>query len=183
MSTVNIAPGDLVLKDPSASQVYRFSWDLLGSGVTIAFSKFKVTGANALGRALTLPVTSLTFDGINIQVTTGVAHGYSTADVITIAGALEEDYNQAYIVTVLTPTTFEAQAVGLPATATGTITAAKGLDQGSILTDAPYNDRFTEVRFTGGVLGAQYVIANRIVTNEAVIQIKERSFQILIENL
>lgn len=42
--------------------------------------------------------------------------------------------------------------------------------------------RSTQLRLTGGTLGARYEIANRIVTSETPAQTKERSCYILIED-
>lgn len=51
-------------------------------------------------------------------------------------------------------------------------------DNASILTGS----RKTQVRLSGGTLGQQYEVTNRIVTNETPAQTKERSFSILVQN-
>lgn len=70
-------------------------------------------------------------------------------------------------------------------TSTFTVTAihpagdvALVLDQASILT----GNRKTQVRATGGTLGALYLIRNQVVTTEAPTETKERSVQVLLEN-
>jgi hypothetical protein len=50
-------------------------------------------------------------------------------------------------------------------------------DNESIVTGS----RKTQLRLAAGTLGQTYEIANKIVTNEAPIQIKERSFRLLVE--
>lgn len=52
-------------------------------------------------------------------------------------------------------------------------------DQESILA----GNRKTQLRLTAGTLGQTYEVANKITTNESPSQIKERSFQIVIQNL
>lgn len=51
-------------------------------------------------------------------------------------------------------------------------------DQESILA----GNRSTQLRLTGGTLGAQYRIHDKIVTNETPAQTKERSFYLLVED-
>jgi len=51
-------------------------------------------------------------------------------------------------------------------------------DQESVLAGL----RHTQVRLSGGTLGARYRIDNKIVTNETPAQTKERSFILMIQN-
>jgi len=44
------------------------------------------------------------------------------------------------------------------------------------------DNRFTQVRLTGGTLNQVYEIANKIVTNETPAQTKELSFRVLVQN-
>lgn len=53
------------------------------------------------------------------------------------------------------------------------------LDNASILT----GNRKTQVRVTGGTVGAVYTLTNTIVTNESPAQTKERSIRLLLEQL
>lgn len=71
-------------------------------------------------------------------------------------------------------------------TSTWTITAVAPVgdttltkDQESILA----GNRKTQVRLTAGLLGGEYQVANKIVTNESPAQTIERSFRVVIENL
>lgn len=68
-------------------------------------------------------VTSITRAGAVATVTTGAAHGRSTDDWVTIAGAAQSDYNGTFQITVTGGSTFTYAVGGTPATpATGTIT-------------------------------------------------------------
>ncbi len=71
-------------------------------------------------------------------------------------------------------------------TSTFTITALKPANDTALTKDTPTimaGSRTTQIRLIGGTLGARYEIANTIVTNETPAQTKERSFQLLIEQL
>jgi hypothetical protein len=74
-----------------------------------------------------LTVTSITRSGSLVTVTTDDEHGYSVDDFITIAGAVETDYNGAIrVYSVPTSTTFTYVITSTPTTpATGTITAQR----------------------------------------------------------
>ncbi len=68
-------------------------------------------------------VSTLTRVGSTATVTTGAAHGLSTGEVVTIAGAGEADYNGTFDITVTSATQFTFTVTGTPATpATGVIT-------------------------------------------------------------
>ena len=81
------------------------------------------------GNATAATVSSLTSAGtipeITATATTSSAHGYSTGDRVTIAGALEGAYNGTFTIRVTSTTVFTYRIVsGTPAAnATGTITA------------------------------------------------------------
>lgn len=195
MSVILIQPGDCVVQDPAASKVYAFDWstDNLALGAIIPVvtgsSAFKITGLNPQGLTLNLVVTSLVYVDPILTITTAAPHGYSAADFITLAGLpVAPDSNGMNgtwpIVTVPTPTTFTFGFGGYaaPSSSIG-VTVSRGLDQTSILTGAPYNSRWTQLRFTpNGVRGGLFEIANRIITNETPGQAKELSFQILVQD-
>ena len=72
----------------------------------------------------TTSVSSILRVSTTATVTTGSSHGYSTGDLITIAGADQSDYNGTFSVTYDGATTFTYTVSGSPTTpATGTITA------------------------------------------------------------
>lgn len=70
-------------------------------------------------------VSSITRSSTTATVTTAAAHGYSTGNRITIAGAIQEDYNGTFEVTVTGSATFTYTVANSPTTpATGTLTAS-----------------------------------------------------------
>lgn len=80
------------------------------------------------GNGSSVSVTALTSAGTAPSITatvTATAHGFSTGDRVTIAGAAQDAYNGTFVVTVTDANTFTYAVVsGTPATpATGTITA------------------------------------------------------------
>lgn len=81
------------------------------------------------GNASSVSISTLTSTGtapnITATATTGAAHGYSTGDRVTIAGAEQDAYNGTFTIVVTGATTFTFQVVsGTPAAAaTGTLTA------------------------------------------------------------
>ena len=75
--------------------------------------------------AQTINVTSITRSGTTATVTTPNSHNLATGVTVTIAGAVETDYNIAAVVTVTSNTTFTYTVAGSPTSpATGTITAS-----------------------------------------------------------
>lgn len=70
-------------------------------------------------------VTSITRSGTTATVTTSTTHGFSQGHTVTIAGAVESDYNgQIEVLAVPSDTTFTYSVSNSPTTpATGTITA------------------------------------------------------------
>jgi len=200
MSTVIVRDGDAVLKDPSDIKVYPFDWDTesLAALVTITASKFKLRGVNAVGQQLLVTISTITRTGGTATVTTAAAHGYSTGDSITIDGAVQDDYNGTFTITKIDATSFSYSVANTPATpATATsdgLTAVAGFDsvsigaQDKVIVTATgsvtlHANRYTQFRFTGGVVGAIYEISNRITTNESPAQTIERSFLLKIEDL
>lgn len=71
-------------------------------------------------RGSTASVTSITRSGSTATVTTASAHGRSTGDYVTIAGATQSQYNGTFQITVTSGSTFTYTVSGTPATpATG----------------------------------------------------------------
>lgn len=69
-------------------------------------------------------VTSITRNGSTVTVTTSADHGYVTGKTITIAGALQTDYNGSYTITVTASNEFTYTIATTPVTpATGSITS------------------------------------------------------------
>ena len=69
-------------------------------------------------------VSGITRSTSTATVTTASAHGFTTGQRVTIAGANQTEYNGAFTITVTGGTTFTYTVTGTPATpATGTITA------------------------------------------------------------
>src|SRR3990167_2636564 len=91
------------------------------SGGVIRFT----AGGNATSASVSTLTSTGTAPEITATATTGAAHGYSTGDRVTIAGAVQDSYNGTFTITVTVATTFTFTVVsGTPATpATGTITA------------------------------------------------------------
>lgn len=74
-------------------------------------------------------VSGITRTGTTATVTTALAHGYTTGDLVHIAGANETDYNIEAEITVQTTTTFDYEVANSPSTpATGTITVDFGTE-------------------------------------------------------
>lgn len=83
-------------------------------------------------------------------------------------------------------------SLNLPALAT--ITASAWIIEGlsadpespiDLVSDAPSvlaGNRATQVRLSGGIPGAEYLVTNRITTNEGPSQTKDRSVRVLIES-
>jgi hypothetical protein len=83
------------------------------------------------------------------------------------------DTNNLAVGVTITTSTWTITAI-TPSTSDAVLTK----DQESILA----GDRKTQVRLSAGTVWQTYEIANRIVTNEAPAQTKERSFRVLIQN-
>jgi hypothetical protein len=70
-------------------------------------------------------VTSITLVGTTATATS-TAHGYANGNTVTIAGAVETEYNGTYTISNVATDTFDYTIVGTPASpATGTITVAR----------------------------------------------------------
>jgi hypothetical protein len=93
-------------------------------------------------------VTSITRVLQVATITTPFAHGYQTGTVVTIAGALQAEYNGNFAITVLSTTTFSIIVTGSPATpATGTITVETQVIQ-RILKERAFDEiRFSPLQF------------------------------------
>ena len=88
---------------------------------------FETTGDITLGAIGTVSVSSITRVSTTATVTTGLAHGFSTGNVVYIKGADQSDYNILAQITVTGGTTFTYTVAGSPTTpATGTIEALEG---------------------------------------------------------
>lgn len=187
MSVVIIRPGDLDVVDPSGKKVYAFDWDTdnLAAGVTIVDSTFAITGLNAVGAAINLAVSSVSYSDPTITITTTAPHGLSTGTYVTLGGVLPAEYNRTLPAVVTGPTTLTLSYGGLAALITfAGATLALGLDQVNILSALPYSSRYTQFRFIPppGFLGGLFEIENRITTSESPIQVKPKSFKILVQN-
>lgn len=86
--------------------------------------QFSTTSAGTI-TASTVSVSSITRSGTTATATTASDHGLSSFVSVTIAGAVETEYNGAQTITVTGLDTFTYTVSGSPASpATGTITAA-----------------------------------------------------------
>ena len=75
--------------------------------------------------AQSIGISSLTRSGSTVTGTTASDHGFATGIEVTIAGAVETDYNGTYEITVTDTDEFEYTITGTPTTpATGTITVS-----------------------------------------------------------
>lgn len=187
MSVVIIRPGDLDTVDPSGKKVYAFDWDTdnLAAGVTIVDSTFAITGLNAVGAAINLAVTAVAYNDPAISITTAAPHGLTTGMSVTLGGVLPAEYNRTLPAVVNSPTTLTVNFGGLAALVSFVgATLAQGLDQVNILSALPYSSRYTQFRFIPppGFLGGLFEIENRITTSESPIQVKPKSFKILVQN-
>lgn len=79
-------------------------------------------------------VSSITLVSTTATVTTSVAHGFITGSTITMAGAIEPEYNGDFIITVTSDTTFTYTVSGTPSSpATGVITATYSAQEGDLV--------------------------------------------------
>lgn len=104
-----------------AYPAYSYSWPTVRSipnAITVRF----VAGYGGTSKS----VSSITQASGTATATFGAAHGYATGDRITFAGAVQEDYNGTFRVTVSSATVVTFSVASTATTpATGTITAAK----------------------------------------------------------
>jgi Tfp pilus tip-associated adhesin PilY1 len=90
-------------------------------------NNFSFTTASALGPITsTLPGTATASGASTTATATATAHGYSNGDMITISGATPPGYNGTFMISGVTPNTFEYIVSGNLEDATGTILAANG---------------------------------------------------------
>lgn len=113
------AEGNIVFTGTLAS-IITISTNLQNSEGSIYITTAAGTIANNV-----ISVSSLTRSGVTATVVTASAHSLSSNVLITVAGAVETEYNGVQTITVVDSTTFTYIVAGTPATpATGTITAA-----------------------------------------------------------
>ena len=75
-------------------------------------------------QGLAVPISMLTASGVTAAATTALAHGFTTGQRVTIAGAAQGAYNGTVEITVTGDLTFTFPVTGSPESpATGTITA------------------------------------------------------------
>ena len=182
MNPVFVDDGSLLLQDPADVRVYVVDWSTnLPSSVSIAqIPTVTIRSLNAEASALFKTVSSWVYDGAStVTITTTTPHGYVFGNLVTISGANEPAANFINVVlSVVSPTMFTMGFAGVGAfTATGFITASIGIDW------VDYSARVTQCRFTNALINAHYELTTRIVTDETPAQTKERSFQVLVQNL
>ncbi len=86
--------------------------------------QFITTGTVAISN-IVISITTLTRSGSTVTAVTNSAHEYGSTQAVTVAGAVEIDYNGAQSITVIDDTTFSYTIATSPTTpATGTITSA-----------------------------------------------------------
>jgi phage tail sheath protein FI len=106
-----------------------FTYTVTGTPATPATGTIAVQVAQS--------VTSITRAAGIATVTTASAHGFTTGQSVTIAGANQTAYNGTFTITVTGATTFTYTVAGTPATpATGTITAEAAQSVSSITRSA-----------------------------------------------
>lgn len=185
--SLTIRDGDTLELDPLDLRVVTWDWDEdnLDAGVAIATSTFAISADRPDG----LAISSITRAGATATVTTASAHGYATGDWVSVEGADQADYNITAQVIVTSATTWTmtvANAPTTPATGTMTVTFGLGKDNATILSAAPYNSRFTQLRLIGGgvrALGRSFRLSATIVTNETPTQTKNKSAIVVIADL
>jgi hypothetical protein len=191
MSTITVRPNALIRLDAADNRSIQFNYDddNLAAGVAITTSTFRLIPIGATAKRL----LSITRTTTTATATTGAynetgtlvaaAHGLSTGQYVTVAGADQTDYNLTAQITVTGATTFTYTVANSPTTpATGTLVyggPSPILDNAS-LTDT---NRNTTVRVDArtSVVGGWYELANTIVTNETPAQTKEHAVQILVQ--
>lgn len=83
------------------------------------------SGSTVTGQTIAVAVSSITRASTTATVTTATAHGLTTGDIVTIAGATPSAYNGDFSVTATSSTVFTYAIAGSPVTpATGTITVS-----------------------------------------------------------
>ena len=151
-STIGAIPGDTSLLLSSVTGWPSVGWLRAGSQL------IRWTGLS--GTSLTgIPgsrATTITRSGTTATATTTGAHGFATNDIVTIAGAVQSEYNGAHRITVTGATTFTYTVAGAPATpATGTITTSAA---GAILASIQGGSGVVTAPFLAGVSGLTYTI-------------------------
>jgi uncharacterized phage protein gp47/JayE len=111
---------------------------------------------------LVTSITSLTRSGTTVTAITASAHNLASNLSVTIAGAVESDYNGTFTITVISETSFTYEITGTPSSpATGTITVTctcVTLDLESNETAANTNlDNGAELTLTSPIAGVDAI--------------------------
>ena len=92
------------------------------SGVINGVETVTVSNSNFIAQRTTQSITGITRSGATATATKA-AHGYLDTAYVTIAGAVQTEYNGTFAVSNVTGSTFDFTVAGTPATpATGTLT-------------------------------------------------------------
>lgn len=121
---------DVYCRTPVASTIVQLSTDNNGrvniSGSVYKIDRSLISGGSAddtVPQFVTKPVTSITSTG-GVATVTCTAHGYTTGQVIHMAGATQSAYNGDFAITNTGANTFTYAVTGTPTSpATGTILA------------------------------------------------------------
>lgn len=136
IQTVSTGDVERILNADALTTVYSFGINLDGhrlyvltlvaSNITIVYDADSQTWYqwSSLTLGANKSVTSITLSGTTATVTTSVAHTLNDGDPVSMAGAVQSQYNGIFQVSVISSTVFTYQISGTPASpATGTITA------------------------------------------------------------
>ena len=103
-------------------------------------------------------VSSITRSASTATVTTASAHGFTTGQSVTIAGATQAEYNGTFTITVTGASTFTYTVTGTPATsATGTITTQASLPISNATIDSLTGDTTLDA-LPGAVRAADAIV-------------------------
>ena len=106
-----------------------FTYTVTGTPATPATGTITVSATQS--------VSGITLAAGTATVTTASAHGFTTGQSVTIAGATQTEYNGTFKITVTGASTFTYTVTGTPATpATGTITVSAAQSVSSIAVSA-----------------------------------------------
>jgi subtilisin-like proprotein convertase family protein len=154
-----VTPDNLVLNGTNNSIDIVFDRNMDPTTISTA-DILRMIGPTGQVLPATVAVTSLSSSGGIATATTATPHGFTTGELIGIAGAHQQAYNGTFAITVTSPTTFTYQVTGNPTSpATGSISA-------STFTVAPDpNPGFLRLIGAPGNLGAKYTTAADPDTN------------------
>lgn len=127
--------------------------------------------ANVAGDAVA--VTGVTRADQTATVTTATPHGFTTADVVEIVGAIQNEYNGLFSITVTDSTHFTYTVVGAPQSPATTIESflaikASVTQNGSVTIKAPSGNFISllpEETSTAGYIGVKQIGVNSQATN------------------